>query len=530
MTLIPLKSYLNGQWVEGTGNPVFLHNPTTGEVLAQTSSEGLDFSSALEYARKQGGPQLKALTFKERASLLEKMSNLLHEHRERWIDIALRNAGNTRKDAKFDLDGATATLSAYAEIGKTLGERIFLTEEEVFPLGRNPRFAGQHLLVPLTGVAVHINAFNFPAWGFAEKAAQALLAGVPIVVKPATSTALLTYRMVELLIEQNTLPQGALSLVCGPIGDLLNHLNSQDFVVFTGSSETGLHIKQHPQLLRQNIRVNIEADSLNSIILGPDVEEDCETYHFFLQEVLREMTAKSGQKCTAVRRIFVPQEKIDKVQEDLCKGLAERMIGDPQHKEVHLGPLATQKQVESVKAGVRELEKHAKRIYGNPDHFEIFGGGLSQTGYFFPPLLFRADSPSTATEVHSCEVFGPVATLLPYPEAETEALIQWVQAGGGSLVCSLFSEEKNWIRQLTLALAPYHGRILIGTEKIAELSTGHGTVLPQLVHGGPGRAGGGEELGGLRGLSFYFQRTAIQGYRPLLESLFKTSTLPSSGT
>ena len=295
---------------------------------------------------------------------------------------------------------------------------------------------------------------------------------------------------------------------------------AQDVVAFTGSSETGAKIRGHPNLIRNNIRVNIEADSLNATILGPDVESDSETFKLFLMEVVREMTSKAGQKCTAIRRIFVPESRSDEVQEQLIERLKEITLGDPQLKEVQMGPLATLDQLQAAKNGLKHLQKNAQIIYGNPETFEV-KGVPSKKGYFFPPILLRAN-PASAPEVHHCEVFGPVSTILPYPDQDLESLVEWVQLGGGSLVSSLFSDDKKFLQELVLQLAPFHGRILMGTEKVVELSTGHGTVMPQLVHGGPGRAGGGEELGGLRGLHFYFQRTAIQGYRPHLESFFGT--------
>lgn len=515
---VELKSFLQGKWVSGHGKSVFLYNPTTEEKIAEASTEGLDFHEALHFARKQGGKALRSLHFKERAHLLRKMVDAIHQKRDELIEVAIQNSGNTRKDGKFDIDGATAVLSAYAEIGDTLGEHYFLTEEEIYPLGRTPRFAGQHILTPLQGVAVHINAFNFPAWGFAEKAASALLAGVPIFVKPATSTALLTYRIAELLVP--LMPTGTFSLICGPIGNLLEHLTAQDMVAFTGSSETGSKIKSHPNLIRNNIRVNVEADSLNATILGPDVEPETETFKLFLMEVAREMTSKAGQKCTAIRRIFVPESRLEAVQEQLIERLKEIVIGDPQLKEVQMGPLATADQLQSAKNGLKTLLKSAQIVYGNPETV-VPKGVPANKGYFFPPVLLKAN-PETAKEVHDCEIFGPVSTLLPYPDTDLESLTRWVERGGGSLVSSVFSDDKKFLQQIVLQLAPFHGRILMGTEKIVELSTGHGTVMPQLVHGGPGRAGGGEELGGLRGMHFYLQRTAIQGYRPLLESFFGT--------
>jgi 3,4-dehydroadipyl-CoA semialdehyde dehydrogenase len=512
-----LRSYVEGKWVEGTGERARLVNPTTEEVLAESSTEGIDFAAALDYARTKGNPALRELTFVERGKLLSGMATAIHEHREELVELAIANGGNTRGDAKFDIDGASGTLAAYAALAETLGEKRFLLDGEMIQLGRNPRFAGQHVYVPFTGAAVHINAYNFPAWGYAEKAAVALLAGMPVVSKPATSTALVAARMTEVFVEKNVLPDGALSFVAGSPGTLLDHLTSQDVLAFTGSAVTGARLRGRANVIQGSVRVNVEADSLNAAVLGSDVDPDGDAYDLFLREVARDMTQKAGQKCTAIRRIFVPEALVARVREDLSERLASVKVGDPSLSEVRMGPVSTADQLASVREGLGILGRAGEMAYGDGGRGALVGVD-GERGYFVSPVLFYAPEPDKAVDVHAHEVFGPVATLMPYSGEAADAA-RLVRLGGGSLVSSVYTDDRDFAASMVFGIATHNGRLHVAGEKIAEVSPGPGTVLPQMVHGGPGRAGGGEELGGQRGLAFYMQRTAVQGLKPLLEKV-----------
>ncbi|MEW6689374.1 MAG: 3,4-dehydroadipyl-CoA semialdehyde dehydrogenase [Pseudomonadota bacterium] len=496
-----LRSYVCGRWVAGKGAPQTLVNPATEEPLASASSEGVDLGAALEYARATGGPALRALSFAARGALLKGIADAMQASRDELIELGIRNGGNTRSDAKFDVDGAIGTLLAYSETGASLGITRFLLDGEGIQLGRSPRFHGQHLLMPRRGAAVHVNAFNFPAWGFAEKAAVALLAGMPVLSKPATSSALLAHRIVERVVEKNLLPPGALSLLVGAPRDLVERLGAQDVLAFTGSGDTGERIRALPNVIRHSVRVNVEADSLNAAVLGPDVAPRSDMYELFLKEVVRDMTQKAGQKCTAIRRLVVPAAAAGEVRSDLAELLAAITVGDPMKEETKMGPLATASQLAEARKGIERLG--GRVAFGEP-------GKAPGKGFFLSPVLIEDPGPA----VHEHEVFGPVASLITY--AENPGAI--VARGNGGLVCSIYSEDQAFIEETVAEVAPYHGRIYLGHPKI-ELSPGPGTVLPQLVHGGPGRAGGGEELGGARGLAFYLQRTALQGSRPVIAKI-----------
>jgi 3,4-dehydroadipyl-CoA semialdehyde dehydrogenase len=513
-----LRSYLGGRWVEGSGRPHALLNPATEEPLAEARGGGLDLRGALEFARTSGGPALRAMTFARRGAMLRAATDALQGHRNELLDLAVANGGNTRNDAKFDVDGAIFTLAAYSDLGKGLGETRVLADGEGIQLGRSPRFHGQHILVPRTGVAVHVNAFNFPAWGLAEKAAVALLAGMPAVSKPAASSALVAHRMMEILAEARVLPEGALSLLMGGAGDLLEHVGPFDVIAFTGSSDTGVTIRSLPQVIRNSVRVNVEADSLNAAVLGPDVAAGDETYDYFLKDVLRDMTQKAGQKCTAIRRVLVPTDRADRLREDLVDRLQKVTVGNPALESVRMGPVATAAQLEDVRAGVAQLARDGRLVYGSGEVQAV--GVPAGKGFFTTPVLIEVEAGAPAPAVHSREVFGPVATIVPYSgQAEDAAAL--VARGRGGLVSSVYSEDPAFTSEVVLGIAPYHGRVFLGSAKIAEASPGPGTVLPQLVHGGPGRAGGGEELGGLRGLSFYMQRVALEGSRPVIDRILK---------
>ena len=487
-------------------------NPATEEPLARTGTSGIDFGAALEHARG-GGPALRDMTFAQRGEVLRAWSNALHTHRDELLALAMSNGGNTRGDAKFDVDGAIATLSHYADLGAQLGSLHALRDGDAVQLGRTARYAGIHLWVPRDGVAVHINAFNFPAWGMAEKAAATLLAGMPFISKPATSTALAAFRVSELGVEAGALPRGAFSFISGSPGDLLDRLGPQDVVAFTGSSQTASKLRE--QLARRGARLNVEADSLNAAVLGPDVQPGSGTWDLFVADVVRDMTQKAGQKCTAVRRIFVGPQ-LGAVQEALVERLSAVKVGDPARPEVGMGPVSTADQLRDVRAGIAKLAREAQTLVGGDKPVE-------GKGYFVQPTLLLSKDPAAATTVHRDEVFGPVATLCAFQgdSARTSARLaaNLVQRGGGGLVCSVYSDDRDFLREIVLAIAPYHGRIYIGSEKVAGQTMGPGTVLPQLVHGGPGHAGGGEELGGLRGLQLYSQRVALQGDRALLDAI-----------
>ncbi|MGK4004969.1 3,4-dehydroadipyl-CoA semialdehyde dehydrogenase [Sorangium sp. So ce1036] len=519
-----LESYVAGEWTPGRGPAHVLVNPATEEPLAETSTEGIDLAAAVAFARAEGGPSLRALTFAERGELLRAMSRAAHAQRDALLEVAVRNGGNTRGDAKFDVDGAIGTLAYYADLGAQLGDARLLADGDGVQLGRSPRFFGQHVLVPRPGVAVHINAFNFPAWGLAEKAACALLAGMPVITKPATSTALVAFRLMKIFTERAPLPRGALSFLAGPPGDLLSHLGGEDVVAFTGSSATGATLRLVPNLARESVRINVEADSLNGAVLGPDVAPGSETYAMFLRDVVRDMTQKGGQKCTAIRRIFVPAAVLATVQGDLVERLRDARVGDPAQDGVTVGPLTTAEQLRGVRAGIERIAAGATVAIGGTGPFEKIGAPEGK-GYFVPPTLLVAADPDGAPAAHEHEVFGPVATLFPY-DAGARHAVALLRRGRGSLVCSVYSDDRGFAAEVLLGAAPYHGRVLLGSERIADQAPGPGTVLPQTIHGGPGRAGGGEELGGLRGLHLYAQRTAVQGSRPILEALLGTRADP----
>ncbi|MBX3226007.1 MAG: 3,4-dehydroadipyl-CoA semialdehyde dehydrogenase [Labilithrix sp.] len=505
-----LASFISGTWQKGSGKKAELVNPSTEEVIATTSTEGLDLGAALAYARTKGGPALRAMSFVQRGEMLRAMSRAIHAKRDELIGLAIANGGNTRGDAKFDIDGAIGTLAAYADLAPELGDGFVLADGDGVQLGRGARLFGQHVWLPREGAAVHVNAFNFPAWGLAEKAATALLAGMPVVSKPATSTALVAHRIVEILVEAKVLPDGALSLVCGSPGDLLARLESQDVLAFTGSSITAAKLRANESVLTKATRINVEADSLNAAVLGPDVEVGSDVMNLFVADVAREMTQKTGQKCTAIRRIYVAKDRVSDVLDALKERLAAVKVGNPADEAMNMGPVSTAQQHADVKSGVAKLESCAKVVFGKTS-------GVHDKGYFTTPVLLHGADPKPGDAVHEHEVFGPVATVMPY--AGVAGAVSLVAAGGGGLVTSVYSDDKDFLRSAVVGIAPYHGRIMIGSAKVAGQSLPPGMALPQLVHGGPGRAGGGEELGARRGMQLYMQRTALQGDRAILEAL-----------
>ena len=523
MSMERIESFVCGEWTAGSGPDVGLLNPATEEPIATAAREGLDYGEVLGYAREQGHATLAALSFAERGALLQRMSDALQKSRESLLDSAVVNGGCTRADAKFDVDGAIQVLAYYAELGRTLGERRILVDGEGLQLGRSPRLWAQHIHVCRTGVAVLINAFNFPAWGFAEKAACALLAGVPVVTKAATSTALTAYRCTRVLMSDADLPNGIFQFVAGSASSLLEHLDGQDMLAFTGSAVTGRTLRNHPRVVERNVLVNVEADSLNAAVLDPDLGDESEGMQLFIREVVREMTQKTGQKCTAVRRLMVPESRVEHVVAALGARLDEVAVGDPADRAVRMGPLATAQQWADVEAGTQLLRQEAELVHGRVGRPELVGISHDR-GFFFDKVLLVASKPHEAKSVHDVEVFGPVVTVIPYSGDPDEA-VALVRRGQGSLVTSLYSDRPEFAERVVLGVGPYSGRVYIGSSKIADHAMGSGLALPQCVHGGPGRAGGGEELGGLRGVQHFMQRTAVQGARSLVERL--TDTRPT---
>jgi oxepin-CoA hydrolase/3-oxo-5,6-dehydrosuberyl-CoA semialdehyde dehydrogenase len=519
--VITLQSYLRGEWKAGSADgEQTLVNPATEEPIAKVSTKGLDLKGALAWGRETGGAALRAMTFQQRGALLQAMSNALHAAREELIEASIISGGTTRSDAKFDIDGATGTLAAYARIGTALGEKRLMVEGAGEPLTRAPRYCGYHVRSPREGVAVHINAFNFPAWGMCEKAAVAILAGVPVVTKPATSTALLAMRVVEKLVAGAGLPSGALQLVCGSVGDMLDALGPQDVVAFTGSGDTGAMLRKHDVIRARSVRLNVEADSLNAAVLAPDVEVGSDAWHLFIKHTALEITQKAGQKCTATRRILVPRARLDDVQAALVERLAAVRVGNPASSDVDMGPLATRQQLDDAKKGIERLVKSgAQVVFDGAADGRKPSGVPEGKGFFQAPMLLRADKPHDAADVHAHEVFGPVSTLVPYDDVEDAGAL--VARGEGSLVVSLYGDDPALTEALLLKVAPWSGRVVVGSTKVADQMLSSGAVLPASVHGGPGRAGGGEELGGERGLAFYQQRTAIQGDRAMLDRIFQ---------
>lgn len=511
-----LHSFVSGAWHEATERFAPLVNPTTEEELGRVSSYGIDFGAAVDHARRVGGRALRDLTFAERGVLLKGMSKLLRQNRDELLELSRLNNGTTPADGSFDIDGASGTLAYYAGIAKGLGDTHRLVDGERIPLSREGGFWGNHLWLSRRGVAVHVNAFNFPAWGFAEKAACALLAGMPVITKPASATALVTQRCVELMIEASLLPPGALQLICGSAGDLVDHLGPQDVLAFTGSAATAVELRRQSQLRAVNARFNVEADSLNAAVLAPDVRPDTATMKLFLRDVGREMTQKAGQKCTAVRRILVPRESLAAVEEALVARLQRVVTGDPGLDEVKMGPLATRRQLDDAVEGIAALAGEAKLILGSGERVDGVGCPPGR-GFFVEPTLLVADRSDAAT-IHAREVFAPVATLIPY-DGDAAQAAEIVALAEGTLVTSAYSDDGDWVRELLELGGAATGRLYVGSEESAAEAPGSGVALPQNLHGGPGRAGGGEELGGLIGVQLYLQRLAVQGGPSWIDSL-----------
>lgn len=512
-----LQSFLNDRWQAGTGPSAVLVDPSTEEPVAEVQSGDLDFKGALEHARTVGGATLRPMTFAQRGELLKEMSRALHAHREELLDLSHRNNGATRGDAKFDVDGATGTLSAYARLGAELGDRTMLVDGEAEKLGTGARFVGMHLRVPRPGVAIHINAFNFPAWGTAEKAAAAILAGMPVMTKPATATALVAWRMVDILVAAGIMPPGVLSFIGGRPGDMLDHLDPADVIAFTGSADTGATLRALPAVRDRSVRLNIEADSLNAAVLGPDVRPGDDLWNLFVRNVVTDMRQKTGQKCTAIRRVIAPADVCDALSDALVAELQRIRVGVPSDENVDMGPVATASQLRDARAGIALLSEEARVLCGGPDPLDGHGAPAGK-GYFIAPTLLRVRDAASANRVHQREVFGPVATIIPTgPSADASAMM--VARGQGSLVSSVYSDDGDWMRDFLLGALPWNGRVMAVNQKVVDQAIPPGMVLPSCIHGGPGRAGGGEELGGRRGLDLYTQRVALQGDRAALGRL-----------
>jgi 3,4-dehydroadipyl-CoA semialdehyde dehydrogenase len=518
-----LESYLGGRWMAGTGDGTTLVNPATGEAVGWCSSSGADLHSALGYSRTVGGPGLRSLSYSARADRLGKIADLLTGDRDRWLEIAQKNSGNTKADASIDVDGAIGTLKYFSRLAGKLGEATLLTDGPATRLARDPNFQAIHIGVPLQGVAVHINAFNFPAWGLWEKAAVSLLAGVPVFSKPATSTAWLSQEMVRKVVESGILPDGSISILCGPVNDLLEHLQVGDAVAFTGSATTADQIRRHAAIRERGVRLNVEADSLNAALLGPDAEPGSPAFGFFVREVVKEMTSKAGQKCTAIRRVIVPEEREAAVTEAIAAELRKVVVGNPANPAVTMGPLANMSQRKTVEDGIRALSAVAQLAYQSKPLSLVDGD--PEKGAFVGPTLFRTPTGGKADLVHELEVFGPVATVVSYKDrADAFSL---AERGGGSLAASVFSADPEFLLDAAVALGPSHGRLLLVDPSIGDSHTGHGIVMPSCTHGGPGRAGGGEELGGLRGLWFYHQKVAVQGTASMMGALGAKAANPA---
>ncbi len=511
-----VKSYVRGAWHEAGDGFRTLVDPSTEEPIARVSSTGVDFAGMLAWARERGGPALRRMTFAERGALLKAMAGALRERREELLELSRRNNGATEPDGAFDVDGASGTLAYYAFLAKRIGDRRLLAEDEGVQLARSEGFWGQHVLVPRRGVAVHVNAFNFPCWGFAEKAACALLAGMPVITKPATPTALVAGRCVEIVVEAGVLPEGALQMVCGSTGDLLDRLGPQDVLAFTGSAATARSLKERPAVVAANGRFNVEADSLNAAVLGPDVEAAGPTWKLFLDDVVREITQKTGQKCTAVRRILAPAARQDDVEQALVERLGRVVTGHPAAEGVTMGPVATAGQLADCLAGLAELAAESELLCGSTGRVDGVGSTVGK-GYFLAPTLVRAGA-GGGRAVHRREVFGPVATVIPY-DGSAAAAGELVARAGGTLVTSVYGDDREWLGELVAAAGSTTGRLYVGSAGSAGEAPGSGVALPQALHGGPGRAGGGEELGGLLGVKLYMQRLALQGDRTTVEAL-----------
>ncbi|MCH2214663.1 MAG: phenylacetic acid degradation bifunctional protein PaaZ [Flavobacteriales bacterium] len=502
-----LENYVLGKWTPGDGDGKILYNAINGVEVAVADSTGLDFDDILKYGRKVGNPALRRMTFQERGLMLKSLALHLYSLKDKFYQVSYAT-GATKTDSWIDIEGGIGNLFAYASLRRQFPNEPFYVDGEAAPLSKGGSFIGHHIMVPKEGVAVHINAFNFPVWGMLEKVAVNFLAGVPAVVKPATITSYLTEVVVREIIASKILPEGALQLICGSARGIIDHVESQDIVTFTGSADTGKMLKSNKRIVEEAVPFNMEADSLNSSVLGPDVEPGSPEFDLFIKEVQREMTVKCGQKCTAIRRVIVPEDKLEDVQIALANRLSKTTIGDPQIEGVRMGALAGKEQVNEVRDRVEELLATSELVYGSMDQVDAQGDG-TENGAFISPLLLVNNDPLNNLSTHEIEAFGPVSTLLPY--RTLDEAVEITKLGKGSLVCSMATYNDSHAKEFVLGAASHHGRILVLNRDCAKESTGHGSPMPLLTHGGPGRAGGGEEMGGKRGVFHYMQRTAIQG-------------------
>jgi len=502
-----LGNYILGRWVTGDGDGQTLYNAVTGEPIAAATTKGLDFADILDYARNKGNSNLRKMTFHERGRMLRSLALYLNDHKEEFYTTSYLT-GATRGDSWIDIEGGFGNLFSYASLRRKFPDLPYCTDGEPLNLSKGNSFMAQHILVPKEGTAIHINAFNFPVWGMLEKCAVNWLAGVPAVVKPATITSFLTETVVRSIVKSGILPDGALQLICGSAGDILSHVQSQDIVTFTGSASTGKMLRSHPRILEENVPFTMEADSLNCIVLGNDVEPGMPEWDIFIKEVRKEMTVKAGQKCTAIRRIFIPENKMEAVWKDMGQALSQTTIGNPRNEKVRMGSLAGLGQRDEVISQVNKLMSSSRIIYGSLDSVNVIDADAIR-GAFMSPVLLANENPFTTVEAHEVEAFGPVSTVMPY--RNMEEAIELSRKGKGSLCSSIVTADDRIAVDYVLGAATHHGRILVLNRDCAKESTGHGSPLPLLVHGGPGRAGGGEEMGGVRGVHHYMQRVAVQG-------------------
>ena len=510
-----LGNYVTGKWIEGDGEGQQLFNAVTDKVITNATSKGLDFEAILRYAREKGNPALRNMTFQQRGRMLRALALHLMKHKETFYAISYQS-GATRIDSWIDIEGGIGNLFANASLRRKLPDESFCLDGDPINLSKENTFMGHHILVPKEGVAVHINAYNFPVWGMLEKIAVNLLAGMPAVVKPATVTSYLTEAVVREIIASGILPEGALQLICGSAGNMLDFVTSQDVVTFTGSKSTAIKLKAQQAILTESVPFNMEADSLNCIVLGTDVAPGMAEWDIFIKEIKKEITVKAGQKCTAIRRIFVPENKMEDVQKALITELAKTLIGNPLNEKVRMGSLAGRDQREEVRNQVQKLLASSQIIYGSLDSVTLIDAN-EQEGAFMSPLILINTDPFANEEPHNIEAFGPVTTLMPYKDIYDAIALS--KKGMGSLCSTIVTADHSLAKKYVIGAATHHGRILVLNADCAKESTGHGSPLPSLVHGGPGRAGGGEEMGGLRGVKHYLQRTAIQGSPTMITAI-----------
>lgn len=518
MSIQVLENFVSQKWMKGQSGLVDIQSAVTGETVAQTSSNGINFKEMTDYARNIGGPALRAMTLHERAYMVKELGLALSARKEELYALN-SHTGATRRDGWVDIEGGGMTLfSTSSQVRRHFPDGHVIIDGAPEQISKTGSWMGQHVYTSLQGLALHINAYNFPVWGMLEKLGGALIAGAPVIVKPATATAYLCEHAVRIMIESGALPDGALQLIVGRTGDLFEHLEGQDVISFTGSASTAAKLRVHPTIIKNSVRFVAEQDSLNATVLGPDAVADSPEFELFVKEVANEMTSKAGQKCTAIRRAFVPENMMDAAQEGISARLAKIMVGAPDAEGVRMGALVSLSQRADVRAKVEQLSEQANIVFGDPESLDPVGAD-NDKGAFISPILLRCDTPWKADKIHAVEAFGPVSTLMPYKDLNDA--VKLCNEGLGSLVMSLFTYDPEVAREIVMGSASFHGRIAMINRDNAKESTGHGSPLPVLVHGGPGRAGGGEEMGGIRGIKHYMQRTALQGTPALISGATK---------